>query len=121
MIVRRLDGSGDWTWGDSLGDFLSDRNAVVQLINTRLKSFLGDCFFSLNSGVDWFFLLGSKSDINLELSIRATILNTEGVSLITSLKKNIDRRSRTINIEYSVSTIYDTTNINPVIQTGISF
>jgi hypothetical protein len=105
MKVRALDSNGDWTLGKGLNDYVQNRDAVKQNIRTRLFSFLGDCFFDAGAGIDWFNLLGGKDLASLQLSIRATILNTEGVSGIVSASAVINAQ-RNLQINYSYTDIY---------------
>lgn len=105
MIVRSIDSNGDWKFGKGRNDYLKNRRAVQQNIETRLKMFLGDCFFALNQGIDWFNLLGSKNILELRLSVASVILNTEFVSGIEELSFNIDT-SRNLFIQYDVSTSF---------------
>lgn len=105
MIVRALDLDHDWTFGRGKNDYLSRNAAIGQNINTRLQSFLGDCFFDTEAGIDWFNLLGAKDLTALQLAISATILNTQNVTALLELSVNLDN-NRKITIQYSVSTIY---------------
>ncbi len=107
-MVRALDANGDWTWGRGKNDYLQRNAAIEQNIQTRLLSFLGDCYFKINDGIDWFTFMGSKGSQNqvaLNLAINATILNTEGVVDLVQVSLNIDS-ARKITISYTVTTIY---------------
>jgi hypothetical protein len=105
MIVRSIDSDGDWNFGKSRNDYLSANDAIGQNIKTRLQSFLGDCFFAMSAGIDWFNLLGSKNIIGLQLSIQATILNTTGVTRIVDFSLSLETNRR-LNLQYTVETIY---------------
>lgn len=102
-IVRTLDVAGDFTFGRGKNNYLSDADAVAQSISTRLKSFVGDCFFALSDGIDWFNLLGSKDLIELKLAISTTILNTDDVTKIIELNFLLDD-SRELSVQYIVDT-----------------
>ncbi len=106
MRVRALDSDHDWTFGKGRNDYLSDNRAVVQNINTRLSSFLGDCFFDLGAGIDWFTFLSSKNQAGLALAISSTILNTADVTGINQLTMNLDERNRVFSVSYEVQTVY---------------
>lgn len=106
MIVRSVDGLGDWRFGKGKNDYLTNSKAIEQNIATRLRSFLGNCFFALDAGIDWFNLLGSKNKTALELAVRSVILNTEGVVGIVDISINLEETTRRINMQYSVNTIY---------------
>ncbi len=105
MIVRSIDSDGDWSFGKGKNDYLSANDAIGQNIKTRLQSFLGDCFFAMSAGIDWFNLLGSKNIIGLQLSIQATILNTTGVTRIVDFSLSLETNRR-LNLQYTVETIY---------------
>jgi len=107
MIVRAIDVEDDWRFGKGKSDYLKDNQAIAQNITTRLKSFLGDCFFSLDSGIDWFNLLGTNEVLGLTLSIKTTILNTPGVTGIVDLSSDLDE-NRNQTLRYSVTTVFST-------------
>lgn len=110
MIVRELDINHDWTFGKGRNNYLEKNSAIAQNINTRLQSFLGDCFFDTGAGIDWFNLLGSKNRIALELAITATILNTTGVTRLVELSLVVNDNRR-MTITYEVDTVYSGDNI----------
>lgn len=109
MRVRALDLNGDWTFGKGANDYKVDQNgkpdALAQNISTRLKSFLGDCFFNTGAGIDWFNLLGSKNEVALNLAISSVILNTQNVTGIDQLSATVDDNRR-LTIQYKVQTVY---------------
>lgn len=110
MIVRALDVNGDWTFGKGQNNYVANNKAIQQNIATRLQSFLGNCFFAIDAGIDWFNLLGSKNQIALELAVRSTILNTENVTGIVDISINLEENTRRINMTYTVNTVYSTIN-----------
>lgn len=108
MIVRAIDGQGDWLFGKGKNDYKSGNNAISQNIQTRLLSFLGDCFFDLNAGIDWWNRLGAKDKTALNLDVSSVILNTAGVTGLLQLSITLDAQ-RVLTITYRVQTIYSTT------------
>lgn len=106
MRVRELDGLHDWTFGKGRNNYLKENAAVAQNINTRLNSFLGDCFFDLGAGIDWFKLLGGKDEAGARLAIATTILNTPEVKGIILLNTSLDPYTRTLTVVYNVQTVY---------------
>jgi len=106
--VRQLDANHDWTFGKGQNNYISANRAIAQNIDTRLQSFLGDCFFDQGAGIDWWNLLGEKDQITLNLSISAVILNTEFVTGILQLSVDLSER-RLLTIRYIVQTIYSST------------
>lgn len=107
MIIRQLDEDGDWTFGKGKNNYVKNNEAVVLNINTRLGSHLGDCFFDLGAGIDWFNFLGSKDQTALNLAIAAVILNTADVTGILQLVLRLSE-SRNFTVTYRVQTVYST-------------
>ncbi len=107
MIVRSIDVDGDWNFGKGRSDYLKDNAAIAQSIKTRLRSFLGDCFFNLEAGLDWWNILGGKNLAAATLAVKTTILNTTGVTSLLELSTVIDE-NRAQTAIYSVSTVYTT-------------
>lgn len=105
MRVRQIDGDHDWTFGKGQNNYVRDGAAVGQNIDTRLSSFLGDCFFDTGAGLDWFNLLGAKVTLPLNLAVSATILNTEGVTGIRLLSSQLDT-ARRYTVTYEVQTTF---------------
>lgn len=121
MIVRTLDINHDWEFGKGRNDYLSNNDAIVQMVNTRLNSFLGDCFFASDAGIDWFNLLGSKNRLAIELSVRAVILNTEGVVSLVRSETVLDSLTRVISMNYTITTIFSAENNVGEITSSSSF
>lgn len=105
MIVRALDSNHDWTFGSGKNNYKSAVDAVVQNINTRLNSFLGDCFFDVAAGIDWFGLNGGKSKLAVEIAVSTLIANTENVTQVIESSVNVDN-NREITIAYNVQTSF---------------
>lgn len=107
MIVRRIDLAGDFTFGAGKNDYLTNNKAVGQSIATRLRSFLGDCFFDTEAGLDWFTLLGSKNQSGTILAQKMTILNTRDVTQLVELS-SVLLPNRSFRTTYSATTVYST-------------
>lgn len=108
--VRALDpNDADWTFGQSGNNFARNNVAVAQNIRTRLSMFFGECFFSLNQGIDYLNLLGQKNQNALNLAISATILNTTDVVGLRSLSAIFDHETREYTVSYQVQTTYSVT------------
>ena len=108
MLVRALDSNHDWTFGSSLGNYLSGNAAVAQLIQTNVLSFVGDCFFATTDGVDWINLIGLPGgQTALNLSISTVILNTTGVTGLLQLSAVVTGRK--LSVTYKVQTVFSVT------------
>lgn len=115
MIVRALDINGDWCFGKGQNDYKRNQDQIMQTIKTRLMSFLGDCFFATNAGIDWFNLMGSKNKLALELAVRSVILNTAGVLRFRGIPSiTLDPRTRLISMQFVVETIFTTNAVSPL-------
>lgn len=115
MRVRSIDASNDWNFGKGLNDYYLNNDAITQNIKTRLQSFLGDCFFATNAGLDWFNLLGSKNILAVQLAVQAAILNTNGVTRIVDFSLTLES-NRLLKLQYVVETIYSRANITSNIE-----
>lgn len=119
ISCRAIDGTGDWTFGAGLNDYVTNLNEVAQDVGMNLRMFLGDCFFATDVGIDWFNLLGQvgpSAQLALNLAINAAILNTAGV---TGLKQtSLSVSGRTLTIQYVVTTVYSTLSGQFVFDVG---
>lgn len=105
MIFRSLDDNHDWNFGKGLNDYLKDNPAVGANIKTRVLSWLNDCFFDQNAGVDWLNRMGLKNqNALLTAELKNLILKSEGVVGINSLEVELFRRR--FVIAFSVNTIF---------------
>lgn len=103
MIVRRLDNDNDWSYGYSAGDYLTGKNAIAQNIKTRLKEYLGDCFFNLGAGIPWDIRLGQTNQEELLKSDTYRIIkDTDGVLGIA--EHNLIKQNREAIIQTHVQT-----------------
>lgn len=118
MIVRAIDSNHDWTFGAGKSNYLANNAAIAQNINTRLSSFLGNCFFDVGAGIDWFNLLGAKDQTALNLAISSTILNTTFVTGIKQILIGLNVK-RQFTVEYVVQTVYSTVTSTFVFDTSI--
>lgn len=101
MRVRGLTGDGDWTFGKGQNDYKQGLDATAQNLQTRVSSFLGDCFFAMTQGIDWFNLLGAKNQLAIDLAISSTILNTQDVLSLIELSSVLSQ-NRKLTTSYKV-------------------
>lgn len=118
MQVRALDTNHDWTYGTGRSNYLQANDAVTQNINTRLSSFLGNCFFDLGAGIDWFNLLGGKDQTALNLAISSVILNTNQVTGLRQISIALNAK-RAFSVSYTVTTVYSVASGSFVFNTSI--
>lgn len=118
MRVRALDDNHDWLFGKGINDYLFGNAAIAQNIDTRLSSFLGNCFFDIATGIDWYNLLGAKDQTALNLAISSTILNTDMVTGILQLSVGLNA-ARQFSVSYKVQTSLSTTQSTFVFDSSI--
>lgn len=118
MIIRANDEDGDWLWGQSQGDILAGPAAIAQNVQTRLLCFKNDTFWDMSFGVDWFNLLGSfnpQAETGILLQTREMIATAYGIVAINSVDAAIVTASRSIRVEYDLSSIFST-NLTGTVQ-----
>lgn len=118
MIFRELTSSGDWTFGKGKASYAEAENAINLNIQTRLLSWVGDCFFALKDGVDWLGLLDVGQQSNLVEAIKSNILNAYGVVAINSVLPVFNGETRTMVIQYNIQTIYSPSFQGSIQQTA---
>ena len=106
MIHRAIDGNGDVRFGQGIASYSKDEKAIELNIRTRLLSWVGDCFFSNDEGIDWASRLDTGQLANLEVEVRSNILQAYGVVGINTLSVALDPATRKVIIEYNIQTIY---------------
>lgn len=104
-MFRNLDINHDWTWGNSRNNYVIENQEIGLNIKTRVLSFLGDCFFAVNEGIDWWNLLDYRYQDRLENSVTEVVKNTDGVTAINNIDLLVDA-DRQIKIVYDVQTVY---------------
>ena len=105
MIFRALDSTHDWQFGHGLSNFLTGDAAISANIDTRLLSWVNDCFFDMGAGIDWLNALGSKGQESmLELNLKRVILQSYGVTGLVSFFTTLSGRS--FSASYTINTIY---------------
>lgn len=116
MIIRNLDSNHDWTFGSGLANYIGGNDAIGLNINTRLLSWLNDCFFDMSAGIDWVNLLGSLGQKDmLDMNLRRVILQSYGVTGLVSFSSSLNAQRR-FTAEYTVNIIYSQGYQNSLIQ-----
>ena len=107
MKIRNLDANGDWTFGQGLSNYISGNAGIGLNISTRIKSWVNDCFFAMNAGIDWKTRLGSKNQkALLEADLKRIILTSYGVTGINSISVSYNSLTRAFSVDYDISTIF---------------
>lgn len=111
MIIRTIDQEGDWTFGNGRGSYRSNLLGLIQNLETRLKEWVGDCFFNTGGGIDWYNRIGSNNKKELQEDVKVLILQTKDVTGIEDLSLDYNNTSRNLNLTYSITTIYSNETI----------
>lgn len=106
MKFRALDAQGDWVFGQGVQSYFTDEDAIAADSRTALKIFLGECFFALNAGVDWWNLIGGRDDQGVVLQCRQVIAAREGVTRINRVESILDRQSRRLSVSFNIDTVF---------------
>ena len=115
ILFRALNQAGDWQWGYGFQSYFANQSAINADIATALKTFLGECWFATNLGVDWLNLIGAKNPAAMAaivLQTRTVINSRNGVTAINSVIPQMNGRSLTIT--YNINTIYSKSVQNTV-------
>lgn len=106
MIFRNLDANGDWKFGQGYSNFVTGDQAIALNIKTRLLSWLNDCFFDKNAGIDWLNFLGSlgkKAQLNSKVT--QVILQSYGVVYLNK-PVDVQLQGREFVANYDIKTIF---------------
>lgn len=103
MRFRNIDENGDWVFGKGRNSYLRGNEALMMNIKTRLLSFLNDCFFDTDAGIDWWNLLGGKDQKALLASIQRVVLRSSHVKRIVDMQSNLNNRkfAITLSVEFA--------------------
>lgn len=108
MKFRTLDSNHDWNFGKGIQDYASDSLAISYSIKTKILSWYRDCFFDMETGVDWKNILGSKVSKNdADSAIKQIVSTEEGVTDIVFFESSVANRIYTCTIR--LKTIYQDT------------
>lgn len=109
MTFRAISADNDWKFGQGAGSYFKNQEAIAANVKTSLLFFLNDCFFAMTTGIDWWNLLGAKNpaaEQNILLNTRKVIANCYGVTKIASVRVAFDSLSRSLQVFYTVDTIF---------------
>lgn len=121
-MYRKLDPSGDYTFGQGSSDFYTDSTACAQAIYTTLKQLQGEWWTDLSVGLPLFQqILGSRVSNNdvtaMDMLVQEQILTVPGTQSIVSMQSSWDSSSRT----YSLVQATVQTNFGDVVVEGVTW
>ena len=111
MRIRLMGSEGDMQFGQSLSDFTTDTSlGVGQLVNTRLRLWVGEFFADTSDGMAWATdVLGNRTTSIYNETIRERILDTQGVYEITKYSSSLVNRK--LSVEAVITTDYGTSTV----------
>lgn len=105
MKIRNVDKSHDWTFGQSLTNYVKGNTAIGIDNKMKLLEFYQDCFFALQNGIPWLERLGMKNQKNLiDQDVIRIAQSIEGTLNITDFESTVTDRH--YNCKYNVYSIY---------------
>lgn len=114
MAFRNLDENHDWTFGSGRNNYVTQTQEVLINAKTRVLSFLGDCFFAPEEGIDWWNLLTYSRQEKAVIEVQEVIAQTDGVTETVEVDSFLDAR-RNLHITYSIKDIYTNVTENEIV------
>jgi hypothetical protein len=113
MRYRRLDPSGDMTFGRSQNDFwINQPEAVGQLVMTRLRLNYGEWFANTADGTPWNAqVLGERTQATRDAVVRSRVFDTQGVQGLTGYNSVFDPNLRDWTAAMTISTVYGSAGV----------
>ena len=108
MRVRALDGNWDWKFGKSKQDYATESLATAYDVKQKILSWYNDCFFDMQSGIDYKNLLGKKGGKNeLDNSVKKILLVQPDIVEITYFESSVTDRKYSLTVRFK--TVYNET------------
>ena len=108
MRFRTLDENWDFNFGAGLQNYASESMAVAYNLKSQILSWYRDCFFDMETGIDWKNILGSKvSKSEADAAIRKIVAANNEVDEILFFESSLTNRVYTCTIR--IKTIYGQT------------
>lgn len=116
MRYRKLDDNGDYSFGHRLADFHHDTpEAVAQAVGTRLRLLLGEWFLDADEGTPYVpAVLGKHTRETMNPAIRERILDTRGVTGLTSYSFSASGETRRLSVQAGIETVYGAAAVQEV-------
>jgi hypothetical protein len=113
-----LDANNDYSFGNGLLNFWIDvPNAPGQAVQTGLMLWLGEWYLDTSQGTPYIQgLLGKHSQAQADATIQNQVVNTQGITDISSYASQFNAQQRTYSAQISVDTIYGPTSVDIVNQ-----
>jgi len=108
MKTRTVDNGWDWRFGKGLNDYAQESLNVAYAVKMKILSWYKDCFFSMEEGIDWKNILGSKlSKEEADMSIKEIIQNEPEITELIYFDSSVTDRVYSATIRFK--TVYNET------------
>lgn len=108
MRVRALDGNWDFKFGQGKQCYASESLATAYDVKQKILCWYNDCFFDMQSGIDYKNLLGSKNGKNeLDNSVKKILVVQPDIVEITHFESYIQDRKYHLTARFK--TVYGET------------
>lgn len=114
MTVRKLSPTGDFTFGQSQLNFISNSpQTVAQVVMTSLKLWLGEWYLDVTLGMPWIQgVLGKNNQSTADITVQDYILGVQGVTDISKYASIDDQSTRKYSATCTIDTLYGSTPID---------
>lgn len=108
--VRACGKNWNWIWGKGKQNYAQEGTATAQNLKMKLQSWLGDCFFEHNHGMEWERYFSTKmTNEEIQKAVYNKILLQEDVVGVQEVLVETDFDNRKMKINYSYIDIYGNT------------
>lgn len=108
MRVRALDGNWDWQFGRSRQCYASEALATAYDSKQKILCWFNDCFFDMQSGIDYKNLLGNKNTkTQLDEAVRKVLAVQPDIVEISYFESYIENREYHLTVRFK--TVYGET------------
>jgi hypothetical protein len=105
MITRALTANYDFQFGNGLQNYLRSEAAIEQNAVTTVLSWIGDCYYFKNIGVDWYNRLDPGQQGNLMQEIKQVLAACYGIVQVISIAGELGA-DRLDSIQADIATIF---------------
>ncbi len=108
LSYRKLDASGDYTFGQGKSNFHQNSpETVAQAVKTRLALFEGEWFLDITKGTPYNSKILGMGTVNVyDSAIQEVIVNTVGVTGIVQYSSSVDPSTRKASVNCVINTVF---------------
>lgn len=118
MQIRNNDSNNDFVFGHGKSDYITGHAGVALNIRTKIYEWKRDCFFSLQSGIDWKTRMGFTNQRELlDNDIKNIITSIPEVLALTEFQSFVSDREYTC--DFTIYDIYSETPFTDTITTEV--